>query len=78
MRMGASREAPPGLSRPGAVRRTDIVAAGIEPVASRAHSESDDIAGWPAFGAIAVPRPGTRDCNSALGDGWDERASRIP
>jgi hypothetical protein len=78
MRMGVSPETLPGLARPGAVRRTDIVAAGIEPAAFAAPGESDDSAGWPAFGAIVERRPGTRDCNSALGDGWDERASRIP
>ena len=64
--------------RPGDVRRSDIAAAGIWPAVFAGHSESGDIAGWPAFAAIAEPRPGTQDCNIGLGGEWVERASRIP
>jgi hypothetical protein len=42
------------------------------------HRGSGDSAEWRSVAAIGERRPGTRDCNSELGDGWDETASRIP
>ena len=68
----------PGLGLRVDDRRIDSDTAGLEPGAFPVRSGSHDIAGWRAFVAIAELRPGSRDCNIALGVGWDERASRIP
>ena len=78
MRMGVLPEARPELVRPGAVRRTDIVAAGIEPAAVAVPRGFADSAGWRVCAAIVARRLGTGGCNIGLGGGWDERASRIP
>jgi hypothetical protein len=68
----------PGLGLSVDGRRIDSDTDGIEPGAFPVPSGSDDIVGWRAFAAIAELRPGIRDCNIALGGGWDERVSRIP
>ncbi len=63
--------------RPGDVRYSDRDIAGIEPAVFVGHWESVDIADRRGVAAIVERQPGTRDCNSKLGGGWDERASRI-
>ena len=75
------REAPPGLQRPAAagVRRSGIDTAGFGPAVF-----ARPLGFWRYFrrcasvAAIAEPPRGTRGCNIELGDGWGERASRIP
>jgi hypothetical protein len=66
------------LGLPGGVPRIAIDTGGFEPAVFAAHYGYGDSSGWPAVAAIAELRPGTRDCNSGLEDGWDERASHIP
>ena len=64
--------------QPGDVRCTANDTDGLEPAAFAGPGGSGDSAEWRNVAAIAERRPGTRDCNSEPGDGWDERASRSP
>ena len=71
------RGACPGR-RPGDVRCSGCDSGGIEPAGFAGPGESADSAEWRSVAASAEPRPGTRDCNSELEDGWDETAFRSP